>query len=262
MLVPVADNDVLDNFNLNYFAARPELASRLAAAGLLAAKGGCTDLSDDERAMATDMYCALPLAESLEISAGDVTSCPYSKALLAYAAYRFLPSLSPDRRYALLQASYAELTDFCQSSNSAAALSTLSRIARDCGFRVIGCDILNRLCISDNLELNFPFFPPEAYIEDCAAHDSGQWFHYVVRETFEKIRRYSVISTSELDTFEFLAYHELATPAAIRRAILAKLVWGQDMSEVEPYFTRLTAVAGTAGVAWSDIVRSLAERRQ
>ena len=93
MLVPVADNDVLDNFNLNYFAARPELASRLAAAGLLAAKGGCTDLSDDERAMATDMYCALPLAESLEISAGDVTSCPYSKALLAYAAYRFLPSL-------------------------------------------------------------------------------------------------------------------------------------------------------------------------
>ncbi len=262
MLVPVVDDDVLDNFNLNYFAARPELASRLAADGLLAAEGGCADLSDDERAMATEMYCALPLAESLEIATRDVTACPYSKALIAYAAYRFLPSLSPDRRYALLQAAYAELTDFCQSSNSASALSTLSRIARDCGFRVIGCDVLNHLCISDNLELNFPFFPPEGHLEDCAAHDSDQWFSYAVRETFENIRRHSVISTSELDTFEFLASHELATPAAIRRAILVKLVWGQDMSDVEPYFTRLTAVAGSASVAWSDIVRSLAGRRQ
>lgn len=262
MLVPVGDDDVLDNFDLNYFAARPELAARLAAAGLLAVGGGSADLSDDERIEAVAKYCALSLAQSLEITADDVAACQYSQALTAYSAYRFLPELSPDRRYALLQAAYAELTDFCQNSNSAAALSTLSRVARDCGFRVIGRDILNHLCISDNFELDFPFYPPAAYLEDHAAHDSDQWLQYSVRETFEIISRHSVISASELDTFEFLASHELATPAAIRRAILLKLAWGQGMSEVEPYFTRLNAVAGSACVAWSDIVRSLANRRQ
>lgn len=262
MLVPVGDNDVLDNFDLNYFAARSELASHLAAAGLLAAGRASADLSDDERTAAIAKYCALPLAQSLEITASDVVACPYSKALVAYAAYRFLPSLSPDRRYALLQAAYAELTDFCHNSNSAAALSTLSRVARDCGFRVIGRDVLNHLCFSDAPELEFPFFPPAADLEETAANHSDQWLQYAVRETFENVRRHSAISTSELDTFEFLASHELATPAAIKRAILLKLAWGQALEEVGPYFSRLATIAGSASVAWADVVRSLAARRK
>lgn len=70
----------------------------------------------------------MSLAQSLEITADDVAACQYSQALTAYSAYRFLPELSPDRRYALLQAAYAELTDFCQNSNSGPRRSPPCRV--------------------------------------------------------------------------------------------------------------------------------------
>ncbi len=261
ILAQVDDDDPFDAFDLNFFAARPETAAGLSAEGLLARKGGSTVLSGAERMDAIAGYCQLPMARSLEISTDDVEQCAYAAAFVKYAAFRFLPSLNPDRRHALLLAAYDELASYCSQSNSSTALSTLARIAWDCGFHIVSLDVLEHLIHCESHLIDSPFFPPAAKFESLNASASEDWFDYALRETREFGRSRSSIFGNDLPALERLARSEHASEDLFKRLILIHLAHGEPISKLDSYFKSLDAFDLPRLQVWAENVRMLAARR-
>lgn len=257
MLVPVGDADPIDAFELNFFAARADRAASISAAGLLARKGASHTLSDDERSMAIARYCAQPFARTMEIGAADFEQCPFSTALVAYSAYRFLPSLSADRRLALLQQAYEDLQAFCRTSNSAAALSSLSRVAQDFGLRSTALDALRHLLATDKIELDQPFFPPAARFESLDTLTPDVWFVYAINEVLELGSSHSSLFGRDMSQLKWLAAQESASDEIARRLILAGLIGGLPVAEVEVQLAGLQGTEDENSVAWHEAVRSL-----
>lgn len=257
MLVPVSDAEPLDRFELNFFAARPDQATRIANSGLLARNGAPPDLSDTERAAAIAEYCAQPFARAMEITAADLAQCPFYRALIAYSAYRFLPSLSADKRLALLQKAYDNLLAFCQTSDSAAALSSLSRVAHDFGHCGVALDVLQRLIGIKHFELDQPFFPASSRFEQIDAVTADTWFIYSIREVLELGSSYSSMLGCNMARLEFLAAQESASEEIVRRLVLAKWRGGAPADEMEAHLAKLHGTGVQSNVAWHETVQSL-----
>ena len=257
MLVPVDDADPIDAFELNFFAARPDRAKRVADSGLLARAEAQSELSDDERSAAVAQYCAQPFARAMDISAADLAQCPFYGALVAYSAYRFLPSLSADRRLALLQKAYDDLQAFCQTSNSAAALSSLSRVAQDFGHCSTAREVLRHLLVTDKIELDQPFFPPAARFENLDTLTADVWFVYAIKEVLELGGSHSSFFDRNVPELKWLAAQEPASEEVARRLVLAELSGGLPIAEVEVHLARFQSTEDRRCVAWHEAVRSL-----
>lgn len=256
-LVTIDPGAELDAFELNCFAAKPALAARLAAKGLLIPDvDEDWTLSDSERRIAIERYCALPFAESLGITSSDVENCPFANALTCYAAYRHVSGLKPHRRLALLQEAYSQLADFTTKTGSAAALATLARVGFDLGKRGGANAALISLLNDPDLELDQPFFPPAARFE-MSSTDAGSWFAYAVTETLELNESYSTICLTNAERLRWLAEHPLASSDILRRWIVAGLRSSLPRSELLPRIAQLGAPANPRQKTWFDAVFSL-----
>lgn len=258
MLVATGRMEKIDCFELNLFAARPDQANRIAKLGLLASPGGTSELSTTEQSAAIAFYCALPFAQALEIGPADVDQCPFRGALVAYSAYRFLPSLSPDRRLALLQMAYAELLAYCQENRSAAALSSLSRVAHDLGHRETAHQTLLRYFSDTELiELDQPFFPPSERFEGNGSTSANDWFLYAITEMLELRSSYSSLFCHDMSRLKWLAEHESVSDEILRRLVLVGLRVGMPKSEIVGYLSRLRYKNGMRNEDWHKTVQSL-----
>ncbi len=256
-LVAVDPGAELDGFELNCFAAKPALAARLAEKGLLIPSvHEDWTLSDSERRSAIERYCALPFAESLGISSSDVENCPFADALTCYAAYRLLPGLNPQRRFALLQKAYSLLADFTTNTGSAAALATLARVGLDLGHRGGAIAALISLINDPDPELDQPFFPPAERFESSSA-DAVSWFGYAVGETLELNQGYSTFCFVNHERLGWLAQHPLASSNILRRWITYGLRSSRPRSELLTLMARLGVPVNSYEKAWSDAVLSL-----
>jgi FkbM family methyltransferase len=256
-LVAVKLGTELDKFELNCFAAKPALAARLAAKGLLVTDEDADwTLSPAERRIAIERYCALPFAESLGITPGDVENCPFADALVCYATYRLEPGPTTPRRLALLQKAYSQLSDFTSENTSVSALATLVRVGLDLGQRGRSVDALLTLANDPNPELDQPFFPPAARFEESSA-DAGSWFAYAVAEVLAVNESYSAICAAKAEYLGWLAEHQLASSDILRRRIAACLRDSLPRSELLPLITRLGVPTNPFEEAWSDAVFSL-----
>lgn len=157
-LIPVGSDDVLDEYELNLFAAKPDRAEALAKQGLLVHSVDDSPLNGAERNAAIDALIIQPFAQTFHFSAADIRDCPFSDAFTAYAAVRYL-DLPSSRRIGLLSLAYASLSAAEQSSPS--ALSTFARIALDLGARAHAISALDRLLKGgEALKLTILFFLP------------------------------------------------------------------------------------------------------
>lgn len=258
MLVAIDRTEKIDSFELNLFAARPDQADRIAKFGLLANPGGISELSTTEQSEAIAFYCALPFAQALEIGPADVDQCPFRGALVAYSAYRFLPSLSPDKRLALLQMAYADLLAYCQENKSSAALSSLSRIAYDLGHRETAHHVLLRyFSDTEPIELDQPFFPPSERFEGNGSIAANDWFLYAITEMLELRSSYSSLFCHDMSRLKWLAEHASASEEILRRLILVGLRAGMPKIEIAGYLSRLQYKNGMRNEDWHKTVQSL-----
>lgn len=257
MLVPFNTAEVIDPYELNLFAVRPEQATELEARGLLAKGPEKVALTSAERAAAIEAYCALPFAREMEISAQDVAECPFGDALTGHSAHRFLPQLSPGRRFALLQGALQEMLTYCSTSNSPAALSSLARIAVDLGSRAVGNSVMQHL-LDINLEfIDQPFLPVAVRFEAINDAPVEAWFLHSAAETFEQNRAYSSYYGHDLEQLESLAAHPHAAPAMLRRLIMSGLHDKLGPDHFRTALARLQVAEPEGHLAWLDALHHL-----
>ncbi len=191
LLVPVVENDVLDPFEFNLFACKPDRATQLGASGLL--------VPQVEAAPVAIAGAGLSLfrSQAYASSMGSLAfqGGAYERALDAYAMWRD-PRVSPGQRYAALCQALAEARDAARDDTSGIErLSSLARIAAEAGQRALAVDTLTRLRVviegGDQPPVE-PFFPALARYD---AIDPGaaarQWFLAASFEALELMQTYS-----------------------------------------------------------------------
>lgn len=258
MLVPVTEDETIDTYELNVFAARPAQAEELAERGLLAREQDDASLTESERGQALDVYCALGIAKVLEVSPGDVEQCPFGEALIAYSAYRFVPSISTDRRFALLSHAFKTMLDYCESSNTPADLVTLARIASDFGQRKISLDVLNHLLVTGATEIDQPFLPPTLHFEVLEHVPPEEWFIQSVREAIDLQGTFSTFFARDMTWLDTLVENKWASPPIIRRRILSGLSEGQTLDQMKALIDRLREVTSPDFIIWREALGKLA----
>jgi hypothetical protein len=198
----------------------------------------------------------LPFAQALEIDATDIDQCPFGEALVAYAAYRYSTTLAPDRRLALLQRAYEELASYCEVSHSAAALSSLARVANDLGHRGIAVEVLTHILYTESFDPDEPFFPPSPQFDDDEQAAADGWFAHAAKEALETRSYVSTCCGHDMSRLEWLAGQEMASDSIIKRLILIRMYFGRPADEVRDLVARLQTRTG-AHCVWCDTVQSL-----
>ena len=232
LLVPVAGYDMLDTFEFNLFACKPDRAMQLAAAGLLVLRMEAPPVAIEGAGL------SLFRSQAFAASMGPLVfqGGSYERALDAYALWRD-PQVSPGKRYAALCEALVEATDAARDDASGIErLSSLARIAAEAGQRALAVDTLTRLRTvierGDRPPVE-PFFPALARYD---AIDPGatarQWFLAASFEALELMQAYSSAYESAqpqiLQTRQWLLTTPFASPAIERRRQLQRIRDGQQ----------------------------------
>jgi hypothetical protein len=224
-LCPVQD-EALDNFTLNLFAAKPDRAAQLAAAGLLVESTEPFILTEGERDDVLTKILALPFAAELEFSADDFdVDGSYPQALIAYGAYRFL-ACPVQRKQAALEHAFNELVEICNRNPSAAQLATMARVAISAHrieIALVALELLRRMqgsgLAGECPSIDEPFFPPcERYEALRIGDDPGEWFACATLESIERISAPSSrFGGIDLKALEGICNTEYVSPELFRR---------------------------------------------
>jgi FkbM family methyltransferase len=270
-LCPVQD-EALDEFTLNLFAAKPDRAAQLAAAGLLIESTEPFILTEAERDDVLTKILALPFAIELEFSFDDFdVDAPYTQALMAYGAYRFL-ACPLQRKQAALEYACDQLVDLCNRDPSAARLATLVRAAISAHRIEIALAALERLrrmqgsgLAGECPSIDEPFFPPcERYEALPIGDDPGEWFACATLESIERISAPSSrFGGIDLKALEGICNTEYVSPELFRRYGLKSTLLG--LSPPRPkYLDRLQHVNAAywpEGPDWLAAIRQLSSGR-
>lgn len=177
-LVKVDDDAVSIGFELNFFAARPDLAGSMAEAGLLVDEVPVFELSPTEYEEAKLALLSQPFAQTSEFCADDFAErSAYNNALLAYAAYRYL-GWACARRHAALLFAYSALSELLASGvqTNHAMLCTFARVADSLHYRVEALEAVKKLnaeIVNGRAVLDAPFFPASMRFEQIPAHEGN-----------------------------------------------------------------------------------------
>jgi FkbM family methyltransferase len=240
VLVPVGEKELLDDSELNLFAARPDRVSALAAEGLLVEAIPAWTPDDDIRARALEFFRAQPFASIFtQLPGGALATEPaYRDALAGYAMWRST-ELSLPERCAALRFACDTLTALCDKQASLAKLSTLARITWEMGRRTVSVRALKVL--ADVLKRGTgrvaePFWPANPRFDTISpGANIIEWFVVGALEQLEKIATHSPMfgsSGSGVD-LDWLSRQPLVSAEIERRRVLPRLRAGQKM-EVPP----------------------------
>jgi FkbM family methyltransferase len=238
VLVPVGADEVLDSYELNLFAAKPDRASALAAEGLLIETIPEWVPDADTRARALEFFQARPFAPIFaQLPGGAVAAEPvYRDALAGYAMWR-ATDLSLPQRYAALRFACDTLITLCEKEASLPRLSTLARIAWESGRRTVSVHALRIL--TDALKRGTgrilePFWPASARFDQIVPGPNVvEWFVVAALEQFEQTAHYSSRFGSSGVDLDWLSRQPLVSTEIDRRRILQRMLTGQKM-EVPP----------------------------
>lgn len=235
ILVPIAADETLDQYELNLFAAKPEQAASLAREGLLVETVPLWQPDDAARAAAFDAIRAQAFGPAFASLLDDSSAIlpAYRDALAAYAAWRSPARPLPERVAALRFASDA-MVALCQKEASLARLSTLARAAWEFGNRAVAVNALRhaaqilRLGTGRMVE---PFWPAQPRFDTIApgAH-AMEWFVVAVLEQFEFNATFSSLyGTTGID-LDWLCGQPFVSTEIERRRTLLRARSGQRVN--------------------------------
>lgn len=257
ILAPIDDDEMIDSYELNVFAARRDQAEALARRGLLALEYGDPSLTAKERELAIATFCDSQVSRALGVTAADVEHCPYGEALIAFSAYKALSSLPSSRRLALLSQALEIVESYCQKNNTLPGLITLARIAAEFGHRGVAIEVLRHLLASNGTEIDQPFLAPNDEVPGLD-RPPLEWFSQMIDETLELQVTRSGIFQDETTILFALAESQYATPAILRRRVVAGLLHGESLQQMERLLTRLHDATPEDFAEWHHALRALA----
>jgi FkbM family methyltransferase len=235
ILVPVGSDDVIETFELNLFAAKPDRAAILARDGWLAEEISAWAPNDSQRAHALDLLGAQSFWPALGRLPAPALSSPYRAALAGYALWRST-NAPASQRYAALKFSYAVLRDLCQTAPQAARLSSLARVAWELGARSASLGVLQTILDTgrEKTELGEPFWPVNPRFDAIAPGTQvGQWFLVAVLEQLERATAYSSAFAGDVVNLDWLRQQPFVATEIERRHALKQMRTGKRIAVPE-----------------------------
>jgi FkbM family methyltransferase len=264
VLVPVGADEVLDSYELNLFAARPDLAAALASEGVLVEAVPAWTPDDDAREKALEFFKAQPFAPIFaQLPGGAAAAEPiYRDALAGFAMWRS-PDLSLPQRYAALSFACDTLTALCDKQASLPRLSTLARIAFELGRRTLSVKALK--IMADVLKggagrIMEPFWPANPRFDTVTpGANVVEWFVVAVLEQYEQTAFHSSRFGSAGIDLDWLSRQPLVATEIERRRILQRARSGQTIEVpprlLAPAADHLNADSWRGGLVANTIVR-------
>ncbi len=232
-LVPFEPGQPVDAYLLNLFAAKPDRASALAAAGWLVEEEprGPADLlqSDAETLMA--LLQALPYAQgfaSLWSAAGNLPGGTANQEALAAWCAAHDPSLPGAQRLGALRRSEQLLNGLVQGDGPPSRLASLARVAMELGERQKAVAALAQLSAilqqGGASRLDEPFLSPHPATDAIPPGDTpALWLEGACLEAQSRLESYSSFFTGPSDLPRVRRLSELGWPSAAMGRKLALL---------------------------------------
>jgi FkbM family methyltransferase len=232
VLVPDSPDAPNDGFELNLFAAKADRATKLAAAGLLAEKVPTWQPDAAARREALQLIGRHPFGASLVAVHADGASLDpqFRDGLAAYNVWR-TAERPLDVRCAALNFAFSTLQGICRTHPSLPRLSTLARVAREAGQRLVCVNTLAQLfdrLSKGDVQIQEPFWPACSRFDAIdPGEDKGAWFVCSACEGFERARSFSsIFAVSKLD-LKSLCTNPFASAEMERRWILQLALAGK-----------------------------------
>lgn len=232
ILVPVAESEPLDSFELNLFAVHPDRVGLLAKEGFLVETIPTWSPVRPQQVAALDLIKAQTFAPAFAQLFQNVSTIneDYHDALAAYASWRSTDSPLPNR-VAALSFARQTLLDLCIKEISIARLSTLARIAWEYGDRATSVNALKTL--SNILKkgtgrMSEPFWPASSRFDSIDPQNRVmEWFVVSVLEPLEQTAAFSSIGGNSLTNLDWLASQPFVSAEIDRRRVLRRASAGQ-----------------------------------
>lgn len=251
LLEPFSVGEPVDGYLLNLFAAKPDRAAALAAAGwLVEQESGETQAlpfaqPDLESGLA--LLQAFPYARALAShwqASPDQPGGAEHRAALAAWAQAHQGDLPVAVRLGALKRSYQLLWGLAQAGGSACRWASLARVAMELGERERAVQALARLKEGlqqgGQAQLEEPFLAPHPAYEAMEPGETpAAWLEAAALEAEECYGSFSTFftGTAALPRLQRLQALGLATPAMGRRLALLQRRWPEQMgSSVRPWF--------------------------
>ncbi len=231
VLVPV-NGEVLDAYELNLFAAKPDRAAALARDGWLVEFLPEWRPDDAARRQALEPLRRLPGAVAFAdlLTRGRPVDPSYLDGLAAFAAWRS-PDLPLPARCAALEVSWAGMMALNNQAATPARLLTLARAAWEAGRRTLCVQALRRFLTDAKdgmVHLEEPFWPPSVAFEPSAPVGAvADWVFGSATEQYERSSHYSSLYTGDSSSVEWLCPRSLGTAEMERRRVLLRARAGQ-----------------------------------
>ena len=231
MLVPVTPGAPVDAFEVNFFACKPDRAAGLAAAGLLVRPDevrSTPPTGDSQALFARQIYAPA-------FGAVAFADEQYRSALDLYAAWRVSDHRNA-ARYAALARAFELVRAAAKVRPTISRLSSLARIAREAGARMIAVEEIGTLVTQlagAPLPPDEPFFPASARFDTIDPQQSARaWLLAASFEAYEETRLQSgyfgKLDDRTADLYEWFSATPFHSAAMERRRQLLRLLAGRQ----------------------------------
>jgi FkbM family methyltransferase len=201
LLAPFDPSREPDGFLLNLFAARPDRAATLEQQGVLAQAPADPGVPRDTYrwpAVLARLPYAAPFAPAWDGEARD----PVLQQALAFHAWAQDTGATPGVRLAALTASLGLLQGLCEQATTQGRLSSLARVARDFGARVLAVsaaqELAQVLLRDGEARIDGPFLAPTERDEQASPGGAaGNWLLSAALEAVERLSSFSSFYTGE-----------------------------------------------------------------
>jgi FkbM family methyltransferase len=232
ILVPDDAQQPVDGYELNMFAAKPDLVSALSQQGLLVDAVPAWMPSADNCKIAESFWQSRKFAPQINLSVGNGThvDSDYCNSLAAYATWRAADQPVATRCAALAFA-LGGLRAACARVPTAGRLSTLARVAWEWGARGESVAVLQRLIQilkSGQIQFDEPFWPAHERFDSMEpGNQPANWFAGAAAEQFEQTFRFSSIFGGVSPVLAWLCAQPFASTEMERRRVLVAARAGQ-----------------------------------
>jgi FkbM family methyltransferase len=226
ILVPDDPQQLLDRYELNLFAAKPDRAHALSQQGFLVDAIPSWVPNEDDCKNADSFWISQEFASLINISGGDDTpvDSDYRNSLAAYAAWRAANNKPVATRCAALAFALNGLRAACARAPTVGRLSTYARVAWEWGARGESVAVLQRLLQtlqSSKFQLGEPFWPASTRFDSIAlCSQPANWLAEAAAEQFERTFSFSSLFAGASPELAWLCSQPYASAEMERRRIL------------------------------------------
>jgi len=229
ILVPFSNGEMVDAFELNLFAVKPQRADQLAREGFLIETFSDWTPDGASHSAALTFPASLPFGSAFAPLFDDraVGDREYREALSGMAVWRN-PAQPLGLRVAALRFAEKTLDTICRTRPTLARLSTLARASSDLGKRMQAVHALHAMAETlsrGDANLSEPFWPANPRFDHIDPRAKQRdWFIGGTMEQLVRAERHSSLFGPPLLDFSRMAENSFVSRELVRRGVLRQIL--------------------------------------